>query len=399
MNDRHKTTISAKAFAFYLTFCLGLGIVHSTIIPSANASVSSGVEALVAPDCDAIRAEIRKVKAQIRKAKKIKNTSRRRRVLKRLQKKLRNLKRKLAACLATPPFIEMVTVGNPGNPTDAGNSAEPNVYGSVDYVFKIGKYEVSLDQYTAFLNAVAATDAYGLYSPEMASNQNIAGIARSGDPGSYSYTVIGSGQHPVTFVSWFDAARFCNWLHNGMPSGLQDGNTTEAGAYVLNGATSGGLDISRESGAQYWIPAEDEWYKAAYHHPNTDGGPADHYYLYPTMNEDTPGNQLGPLPLVNNANFRLLPQGEFSVTQSATYSAMQNYLTDAGAYPGSPSFYGTFDQGGNVREWTDAVISATHRRVRGGSFNDFELDLRSSDVHNLSPTFESAFKGFRVASP
>jgi hypothetical protein len=38
----------------------------------------------------------------------------------------------------------------------------------------------------------------------------------------------------------------------------------------------------------------------------------------------------------------------YAVTGSTTNVATQNYLTDVGAYASSPSYYGTFDQGGNV---------------------------------------------------
>ena len=47
----------------------------------------------------------------------------------------------------------------------------------------IGKYDVTVGQYTAFLNAVAATDTYGLYNPSMATDLNIAGIARVASSG------------------------------------------------------------------------------------------------------------------------------------------------------------------------------------------------------------------------
>jgi hypothetical protein len=204
-----------------------------------------------------------------------------------LRKTVNNLKRDLTATraqLPKPSIIEMVKVPKGDlaeNPTDAGNTSGASVYGRVPYDFSIGKYEVSLAQYTRFLNAVAASDTYSLYNPSMATNLNIAGIERSGDDGSYTYAVIGSGARPVTYVSWFDAARFCNWLHNECPTGGQDETTTESGAYTLDGATSGGLDITRNPGAKYWIPSEDEWYKAAFHDPRlaADGGPpGDDFY-------------------------------------------------------------------------------------------------------------------------
>jgi formylglycine-generating enzyme required for sulfatase activity len=36
-----------------------------------------------------------------------------------------------------------------------------------------------------------------------------------------------------------------------------------------------------------------------------------------------------------------------------------------GAYRNSPSPYGTFDQAGNVQEWTEEIIFVTNRRIRG----------------------------------
>ena len=48
--------------------------------------------------------------------------------------------------------IDTVPVGNVANATDTTG------YGSVPYMYDIGKYEVTAGQYTAFLNAVAKTD-------------------------------------------------------------------------------------------------------------------------------------------------------------------------------------------------------------------------------------------------
>lgn len=194
-------------------------------------------------------------------------------------------------------------------------------------------------------------------------------------------------------MSWFDAARFCNWLHNGRPSGPQTAATTENGAYLLNGATSG-VGITLNRAAKYWIPTEDEWYKAAYHQPSGQGGDTDSYWLYPTRSNSVPGNAIGALP--NQANFI---STAFSVTQSATYQVGQNYLTPVGSYPGSANFYGTVDQGGNVKEWNDTVISGTSRGIRGGSWADFGNILRSSDRSSFPPVSEDSNLGFRVASP
>jgi formylglycine-generating enzyme required for sulfatase activity len=267
--------------------------------------------------------------------------------------------------------------------------------GAVPSEFQIGKYEVTLAQYVVIQNAVAATDTHALYNSFMGTNLASAGITRSGTSGSFTYSVIGTGTRPVTFVNWFDAARFCNWLHNGRPTGAQTAATTENGAYPLNGATSGGLTITRNPSAKFWLPSEDEWYKAAYHQPSGEGGDGDNYWLYPTRSNAVPGNTIGSSP--NQANFRL--NLVYSVTQSASFDSSQNHLTEAGAYSGSAGFYGTFDQGGNVVEWNDNVIEGSARGVRGGSWLGNESQLASSFRDSNNPASHNNGLGFRVASP
>lgn len=323
------------------------------------------------------------------------------RLIKKLKKEIKSLKAQLAEALrpVTPPapLIEMVTVGNRGNlpdpeDGDRGTAGIQN-FGAVPYDFQIGKYEVTISEYAAFLNAVAATDTYALFNPNMATDPNSRGIQRSGSSGSFSYQVIEPGNRPITYVSWFDAARFCNWLHHGRPTGLQGAETTETGAYVLQGATSG-LGFPRQWGAKYWIPSEDEWYKAAYHQPSTQDGDDDDFWLYPTRSNSLPGNVVGEL--ANQANFRT-PNSFYSVTQSGTYSSSQNYLTTGEAFSESASFYGTFDQGGNVYEWNDAEIGPNRGR-RGGSWGLNEDNLRSSYHDSSNSDLEYNDLGFRVAS-
>jgi sulfatase modifying factor 1 len=294
--------------------------------------------------------------------------------------------------------IETVTVG------DAGNAADTTGYGAVGYEFNIGKYEVTLAQYVTFLNAVAATDAYGLYSTNMALDLRVAGISRFGVSGSYTYSLIGPsgvtppgasspGDRPATFVSWFGAARFANWLQNGASNGA----STETGAYTLNGAMEG--IIPRNPGAAWWIPSKDEWYKAAYY---KGGGTNAGYWLYPMQSDAMPDNAIGDTQ--NTANFR---SGDFSVTQLATESSTQNYLTDVGAFTSSGSAYGTFDQGGNVSEWIDAILITTSgplvftNRVRvGGDWADGDYRLESTDGLGIPqpPNIADNSSGFRLAT-
>jgi len=299
------------------------------------------------------------------------------------------------ACLMVAPAgavsitYQEVTVGNSGNAND-----------NVAYDYQIGKYAVTIGQYTAFLNAVAVTDTYSLYDSNMGTDGNIKGISQAGSSGSYSYSVIGSADRPITYVSWFDSARFANWMANGQPSGAQTSTTTENGTYNVNGVTTGAAPAKNatnpNTGAAptFSIPTANEWYKAAYYSPSLDGG-AGGYFTYATQSNTDPGNQIGST--ANQANYN---NGVYSVTQSSIYSSSQNYLTDVGAFSGSGSSYGTFDQSGNVFEWNDLDASPGLRGLRGGNWlYGGAFYLSSSNHPSSEPSNLASYIGFRLASP
>ena len=286
----------------------------------------------------------------------------------------------LASVTSAQITIETVSVGNPGNPKDP---ATGNLYGQVNYAYNIGKYEVTAGQYTAFLNAVAKTDTYGLYNTNMSSTTSGSGIVRSGSPGSYSYSVHPAFvNRPVNLVSFGDAMRFANWLHNGQPTGAQNASTTEDGAYFVNGATTNAAlsAVTRKAGWTWAVTSEDEWYKAAYYNPAPSS-----YYLYPTSSNTAPGRDLADVS-GNNANIYGIP-----------YPIQSPYYTTiVGEFQNSDSPYGTFDQGGNVWEWNEAV-SGSSRGVRGGSVDFLDGYLQSSHRFNSVPTSEGSDIGFRVS--
>jgi formylglycine-generating enzyme required for sulfatase activity len=281
------------------------------------------------------------------------------------------------ALLAAPASAVSITwtfVGDPGNAADTPST---NCYaancGSVSYEYLISTYEVTNAQYAEFLNAKAASDSLALYNTNMGSNAQ-GGITRSGSSGSYTYAVkAGFDDKPVNFVSFYDSLRFTNWLSNGQGSA-----DTETGAYTLLGGTatpSNGLTVTRNLGANIFLPSENEWYKAAYY----DGLSAT-YFDYPTgTNTVTVCAAPGATP--NTANCNSAAGG----------------VTNVGAYTGSASPYGTFDQGGNVWEWNEQIVSL-NRGVRGGSFGDGAGVLAASWPYFLHLSGENASFGFRVAS-
>lgn len=304
--------------------------------------------------------------------------------------------------------LELVTVGDPGNAGDTRypymdpNPPVQNIYsfGGVNYTYQIGKFEVTTAQYTAFLNAVAKTDAYSLYRTEMGKlaigSQPGCGILQSGSSGSYSYSVIAGRENlPVNYVDWGDAARFCNWLTNGQPAGVltgipaQDGWLTEDGSYAMNGLMDSGelMIITRKAGAKYVIPSEDEWYKPAFY----KGGSATvGYWDYPTQSDTAPSNVLSATG-TNNANYKI----------GTIYTDPVNYLTAVGTFAACPGPYGTLDMGGNVSEMTERNYDGYFRGFRGGDYWSSPTS-GSTMPANRYGMFTSgggcAFMGFRIAA-
>jgi len=245
--------------------------------------------------------------------------------------------------------IDFVTIGNAGNTADTVVMNDGTTgYGAVGYNYRIGKYEVTNAQWNTFTAAAGAP---------------------TGNPSSaYDNSGYWTGaQRPTDCVSWYEAAQFCNYLTSGDKSkgAYQfDGNNTNPGNF---------LGINRVSsistyGTAYFIPTEDEWYKAAYYKPNGSG-----YSKY--------ANGQNTLPAADNGwNY-----------YGGSYNAPWNVGT------GTQEQNGTFDIMGNVWEWNESLYSFdSYRLFRGGSY-DFMDDGRGSSLrHGSTPSFEGDV-GFRVA--
>jgi formylglycine-generating enzyme required for sulfatase activity len=287
-----------------------------------------------------------------------------------------------ASVFAAPVNINFGTVGDPGN---TGNGASsPSGLGAVSQVFKMATTETTNSQYMAFLNAVDpnGTNPNSIYNGLMGSN-GLGGInfnagnasgskysvksgAPAGAPAGTSY-----GSMPVNFVTWFSAARFVNWLHNGQVSGTA---AMETGAYTLNGATSGAI-AARNPGAQVFLPSQNEWYKAAFYNGSS-------YTTYATNSNTAPTQTVSNVSLANAANFGNTSGSPINV----------------GSYVNSASGYSMYDMFGNVGEMTDTASGSSYVQVGGGFAGILTAwTATSAQAFRLS-TAANTSNGFRVAA-
>jgi formylglycine-generating enzyme required for sulfatase activity len=280
----------------------------------------------------------------------------------------------LVALPAGAVNIEYVDVRDANNPPDTATNClgAPPDCGSVPYDYAISKYEITNSEYVEFLNAVASgDDTYELFSSSME-----VGFITS-RTGNLYYAKAGFENKPVTFVSFWDAVRFANWLHNGQPVGPEDTTTTEDGAYTLTADGIANNTVTRKFGAGVFLPSENEWYKAAYYDPALPG-----FYHYPA-GTDTQTTCAVPGAAPNTANC------------DSAVGPLTNHLTDVGAYTGSASPYGTFDQGGNVSEWNETPVYG-YRLFLGGSYKDSASFLAKEEPKRLAIAARPDL-GFRVA--
>jgi hypothetical protein len=269
--------------------------------------------------------------------------------------------------------IEFVNIGDPGNAADTAsdpNPPAPNPAGSVDYAYRMGKFEISEDM----IDKANAEGGLGI-------TKDTLGVDK-----------------PATSVTWNEAARFVNWLNTSSGStpaynfALQPGDVGYSANADIELWDSGDAgynpnNLYRNSKARYFVPSVDEWYKAAYYDPSANGGSGG-YWNYPTGSDSAPTDV-----------------GSGTAAGTAVYNG-QSGPADI-TLAGGLSPYGTMGQGGNVWEWEETDLdlvndsSSSPRGFRGGDWLiDSSILLSSTRNWGVfpNPSSQNFNLGFRVAS-
>jgi formylglycine-generating enzyme required for sulfatase activity len=80
----------------------------------------------------------------------------------------------------------------------------------------------------------------------------------------------------------------------------------------------------------------------------------------------------------------------------ANYDNIFTGPTETGFFCESPGTFGTLDQGGNVREWTESADAGKYRIIRGGSWADSANAMLASESDIADPVLEDDKTGFRI---
>ncbi len=290
-------------------------------------------------------------------------------------------------------------------------------YGAVDYEYAIAKHHVTNSQYVEFLNAADPTGQQpfpnGTYNPNGIYNRNMtvsdignpvdsgAGVAYAGgidynfgaSNGAFYSVKAGQENLPANWINWNSGARFVNWLHNG---GLPTSDT-ENGVYDMSITTT--EPPPRQAGATYFIPSEDEFYKAAYYDP-TKGGTGG-YWEYGVQSDSDPTSE-GPAGGTTSANYR--GPNDTYWQNGSTFDDSLDYRTEVGAYTDATSYYGLHDVDGLIFQWTEGTKISSFAgplpAYRGGSWyydSDFS-GASSRNLYSFRGAASYAWFGLRIGS-
>jgi formylglycine-generating enzyme required for sulfatase activity len=258
------------------------------------------------------------------------------------------------------PFTRVGAVGNaPTLMRRLGFPQDARLMGAVNHEYRVMTREVTNGEFLEFARAITP------YIDEIGSSAGtIAGDGllgqRVGDSYSFRIQPGRTADEPIR-ATFFAAAMYANWLHNGKGSTIeafQDGAYDAETFRRFPGQPIPVGQASRHDDARFWIPSMDEWVKAAHYDPDRFG--------------EGPGGEGGWWDFPNASDTQLIPGrpelgGQTNAGSDDEWPSGQERPHEVGLYPDTQSPWGLLDVSGGASEWTESVFStgSSNRLVKG----------------------------------
>ena len=285
--------------------------------------------------------------------------------------------------------FDFATITHPGNaPYDGGQFGLTAGIGRVDYVYRISKLEITTSQWVEYANVFSTREGGRFFTSP--TYWGASPDPTYTGPGRRWVVNPGQGRRPVMEISWQEAARYANWLHNDKGTEL---SALATGAYDtstwgVNPITGQRTDGNKLPGAKFWIPSYDEWLKAVHYDPDKNGPGQEGYWLFPHSSDDL---------IVSG----IPGEGETSAGVTSLFAP----TLPLGSYPESTSPWGLLDASGGATEMIDTWVQPFGAReekffdgARAGSRSWFVLDRADAWNGSVPVTIPRSFGGLRIAS-
>ena len=285
-----------------------------------------------------------------------------------------------------PDFgLEFVTIGDPGNEPYSKFGGE--LYGDVDYEFRIACTEFNSGQYIDYFNNFLSADPDEFWSLFPNGDSSIRHDG-PGIPLDLEQSLTCPRCAPVA-MSFVQAAMICNWLHNGQSDDRES---------LMNGAYEISFEYpifftnqaARHPDARYWIPSYSELLKATFYDPDKEGqGPG--WWLYPHSSDEPP---ISGLP------------GEGHIPRDLTLDELRPVFGGSvrlqtvplGVYTDVQSPWGLLDTLGGFQEWSETWKSENLIRRLTRSSNNTRTGWTFDEVYIDDASHPRSFRGLRIAS-
>jgi formylglycine-generating enzyme required for sulfatase activity len=258
------------------------------------------------------------------------------------------------------------TMGSPENERDRFSDESPQHVVTFTRPFAVGKFEITVDQFAAFVKETAY-DA-GSKCLTLEEGKSAVRDGRSWRNPGYPQT----GSHPVACVNWNDAKAYLGWL-------------------------------TKKIGKQYRLLTEAEWEYAA--RATTTPGSASRY---------TFGDDDSAMCRYGNVADKTARQTIPGADTWTIYPCSDGYAYAAPVGTFAANAFGLYDVHGNVWQWTEDCYNTSyngaptdgspwiagdcdHRVVRGGMWGSSPANVRLARRFKNPNDMRSQGTGFRVA--
>ncbi len=221
--------------------------------------------------------------------------------------------------------------------------------GSISYEYRLARVELTVEQYHEFISVY-----WPYYDGEPSFYQFTGLFMRGKQVGDeWVFSIDAGFEDAATNIALRQAARYCNWLHNGkvIEEWAFETGCYDASTFTRNPDGTYNDDYTVLPGARYWVPDVGEWLKGTFYDPGRYGKGEPGWWKYPNRSSEPLRVGIpsygGPIqPHLRGTSQRLRHDGQ---TNAAAWDLiLPQWAWEVGRYEREQSAWGLLDTSGGM---------------------------------------------------